>query len=255
MDGRDSVTDSALQVFPFEQSVVLRAGATPEGIAYVIAADVCAVAGHGNVSQALARLDDDEKGLISNDTPGGKQSLAYVTESGFYALVLTFRLRKDHPNYAQLKRFRKWVTSKVLPAIRQTGRYEEQPAPGPPAIQNGDARLRRLDVISEMLVSIREVVEQQIEQEQRLTVVESKADAALASASGDTGFVTVLGYCNIHGIKLDRAGMARAGAALTKACEAAGIPTRKAPHEIYGRVGLYPVELLDRWAERFKIKS
>jgi len=90
---------------------------------WFIAADVCRVLELGNTSQALTRLDEDEKGVTTNDTLGGAQRMSIINESGLYALVLTSRKE-------QAKRFRKWITSEVLPAIRRTGRYEH---PGIPA--------------------------------------------------------------------------------------------------------------------------
>lgn len=83
------------------------------------AKDVCEILGLENSSQAISRLDDDEKGVISSDTPGGKQKLAAVNESGLYNLI--FQSRKP-----EAKKFRKWVTSEVLPCIRKHGQY---PAP------------------------------------------------------------------------------------------------------------------------------
>lgn len=94
---------------------------------WFIAADVCRVLELGNTSQALTRLDEDEKGVTTNDTLGGAQRMSIINESGLYALVLTSRKE-------QAKRFRKWITSEVLPAIRRTGRYEH---PGIPANDTG----------------------------------------------------------------------------------------------------------------------
>jgi prophage antirepressor-like protein len=81
-----------------------------------VAKDVCEVLGIANARDALQRLDDDEKGVATTDTLGGKQTLATVYESGLYALIFTSRKE-------EAKAFRKWVTSEVLPAIRKTGAY------------------------------------------------------------------------------------------------------------------------------------
>jgi prophage antirepressor-like protein len=81
-----------------------------------VAADVCAVLEISNVSQACSYLDEDEKGIISSDTLGGKQDLLCVSESGLYSLVL--RSRKP-----QAKAFKKWITAEVIPSIRKTGQY------------------------------------------------------------------------------------------------------------------------------------
>ena len=77
------------EVFEYEGHNVRVAG-TPESPLFV-AADVCRVLGIGNPSQAMARLDEDEKGIILNDTPSGDQKMLCVTESGLYSLILGSR--------------------------------------------------------------------------------------------------------------------------------------------------------------------
>lgn len=93
-----------------------------DGEPWFVAADVCRVLEIGNPSQALTRLDDDEKGIISINTRGGEQPMCVVNESGLYALVLKSR-KPD------AKRFRKWLTSEVVPSIRKNGIYLNPNAP------------------------------------------------------------------------------------------------------------------------------
>lgn len=88
-----------------------------DGMPWFVAMDVCAALDIRNPRDAVARLEDDEKGVGTADTLGGAQEVGVVNESGLYALVFTSRK-------AAAKRFRKWVTAEVLPTIRQTGRYE-----------------------------------------------------------------------------------------------------------------------------------
>jgi prophage antirepressor-like protein len=105
---------SALQLFKFEHQpvrVVL-----VDGEPHFVARDVCSAIGLTNISMALGRLDDDEKGFNPIDTPGGAQSMATLSESGLYSLVL----RSDKKEAAK---FRRWVTHKVLPEIRRTGSF------------------------------------------------------------------------------------------------------------------------------------
>lgn len=85
---------------------------------WFVANDVCQALGYTNPRKAVAdHLDDDEKGVTSSDTLGGKQQLTIISESGLYALVL--RSRKP-----EARKFAKWVTSEVLPTIRKTGSYQ-----------------------------------------------------------------------------------------------------------------------------------
>lgn len=65
---------------------------------------------------AARMLDDDERGAHIVSTLGGEQELTIINESGLYSLIL--RSRKP-----EAKRFKKWITSEVLPAIRKTGSY------------------------------------------------------------------------------------------------------------------------------------
>lgn len=86
------------------------------GEPWFIAKDVCDILGIKNSRHALILLDADEKGVILTDTPGGKQEMATVNESGLYSLIMNSRK-------PEAKAFRKWVTSEVLPAIRKDGGY------------------------------------------------------------------------------------------------------------------------------------
>ena len=83
---------------------------------WFVAKDVCNALTINNHNDAISRLDDDEKGVATIDTLGGKQSMSIINESGLYNLI--FQSRKP-----EAKAFRKWVTSEVLPSIRRTGRY------------------------------------------------------------------------------------------------------------------------------------
>lgn len=85
-----------------------------DGQPWFVAADVCAALRYKNPSQTVAdHLDADERAIAMIGRQGDTN---IINESGLYALVL--RSRKP-----EARRFAKWVTSEVLPAIRQTGRY------------------------------------------------------------------------------------------------------------------------------------
>lgn len=93
-----------------------------DGEPWWIAKDVCSILDLNNVSMALDGLEDDEKGISKVDTLGGKQNMAIINESGLYSLIL----RSNKP---EAKKFKKWVTSEVLPSIRKTGKYEIESDP------------------------------------------------------------------------------------------------------------------------------
>lgn len=85
------------------------------------APDVARALDYRTANDMTRILDEDEKGTQIVRTPGGDQEVSVISESGLYSAIL--RSRKP-----EAKKFRKWVTSEVLPAIRRTGRYEA-PAP------------------------------------------------------------------------------------------------------------------------------
>lgn len=89
---------------------------TLEGEPWFVAADVCRALGLGNSRQTLSYLDDDEKGVITSDTLGGKQEMSTINEPGLYSLIL--RSRKP-----EAKAFKRWITHEVIPEIRKTGGY------------------------------------------------------------------------------------------------------------------------------------
>ena len=64
------------------------------GAAWFVGSDVCDCLEIGNSRDAAASLDDDEKGTHSVSTPGGRQMMSIVSESGLYALVLSSRKRR-----------------------------------------------------------------------------------------------------------------------------------------------------------------
>lgn len=107
---------NGIQSFSFEGAQVRTV--LVDGDPWWVANDVCAVIGIVNVGNALARLDEDEKGSIrlTDGTPGNPNR-AIVNEPGLYSLLL----RSDKP---QARAFKRWITHEVIPAIRRTGRYE-----------------------------------------------------------------------------------------------------------------------------------
>ena len=102
--------------FSFENMAVRTLG-TPEHPLFV-ALDVCSALGYAKARNAVAQHVDPEDLIKSDiDTNGGRQTINCVNESGLYALIFGSKLESA-------KRFKRWVTSEVLPAIRKTGRYE-----------------------------------------------------------------------------------------------------------------------------------
>lgn len=106
-----------------------------KGEPWFVAKDVCDILGIKNSRDSLAKiLDEDEKGVAKVYTPGGPQEMQIINEPGLYSLLM----RSNKP---EAKPFRKWVTGKVLPAIRKYGFYVH---PSARLSWQEEAKLKRL---------------------------------------------------------------------------------------------------------------
>ena len=91
-----------------------------DGETYFVGKDVASALGYTNTNQALIKhIDEEDKQTSRFEMGGQKYSMTVINESGLYSLILSSKLESA-------KRFKRWVTSEVLPAIRQNGRYELQ---------------------------------------------------------------------------------------------------------------------------------
>lgn len=107
--------------------------------------DVCKSLEIKNATDVLKRLEDDE---VTRLNLGGQAGITnFATESGLYAVIL----RSDKPN---AKKFRRWITSEVIPSIRKTGEY-------------------KVKALSPQLQLMQGLLNQMAEQEQRLQGVEN----------------------------------------------------------------------------------
>lgn len=107
-----------LQTFTYNNAQVRTV--EKNGEPWFVLKDVCDVLGLDSPHKVADRLDEDEKGRNSIPTPGGKQEMTVISESGLYYVIL----RSDKK---EAKPFRKWVTAVVLPSIRKTGSYSTKP--------------------------------------------------------------------------------------------------------------------------------
>lgn len=107
---------SALAIFSFENSQVRTLGTAETPL--FVAIDICTALGLSNARKAVADHVDTEDIIKAEiETKGGRQTVNCVNESGLYALIFGSKLENA-------KRFKRWVTNEVLPAIRKQGHYE-----------------------------------------------------------------------------------------------------------------------------------
>lgn len=89
---------------------------TKDGQPWFVAVDVCNILEIGNPTQALTRLDEDEKDTIILNEGIGNPEKSVVSETGLYSLILGSRKQ-------EAKQFKRWITHEVIPSIRKHGAY------------------------------------------------------------------------------------------------------------------------------------
>ena len=107
---------SELQIFKNAEFGSIRT-LTINGEPYFVGRDVAEILGYSNSRKALAdHVDEEDKGVTKCDTLGGTQEMTVINESGLYSLLLGSKL-------PTARKFKRWVTSEVLPTIRRHGVY------------------------------------------------------------------------------------------------------------------------------------
>ena len=111
-----------------------------DGKPWFVGKDVAVALGYCDPADAIrTHVDKEDKGVGETPTPGGKQRVIIINESGLYSLILGSKL-------GSAKRFKRWVTSEVLPAIRKTGSYDmDEYSPEMKAILMHDKKLVKID--------------------------------------------------------------------------------------------------------------
>lgn len=113
-----------------------------EGVPYFVGKDVATILGYSNSRKALMdHVDADDKGVTKCDTLGGSQELTVINESGLYSLILSSKM-------PTAKKFKRWVTSEVLPSIRKNGAYLTT-AKLEEVMNNPDAWIKMLTALKE----------------------------------------------------------------------------------------------------------
>ena len=106
-----------IQIFKHEVFGEIRTMTDEKGEVFFVGKDVATTLGYSDSRKAIrVHVDEEDKGVDEMATPGGKQKVILINESGLYSLVLSSKL-------PQAKAFKRWVTSEVLPQIRKTGGY------------------------------------------------------------------------------------------------------------------------------------
>lgn len=114
-----------------------------DGTIWAAGKDVAAALGYKDTAKAVKNhVDDGDLGVGEMPTPSGTQTMTIINESGLYSLILSSKL-------PSAKRFKHWVTSEVLPAIRRSGSYTTAESKAIPSrTLTSDDYIRAADIIA-----------------------------------------------------------------------------------------------------------
>jgi len=149
-----------------------------DGELWFVGKEVATILGYSNTRQALKRhVDEEDKVVAKLDTLGGKQKMNIINESGLYSLILKSKL-------PSAKNFKHWVTAEVLPAIRKTGAYIEEPK------QIVDTYFSKLDeadklIIKNMFIQIKKQQEEILKLKPKAEFAEEVNNADNTISIGD----------------------------------------------------------------------
>lgn len=152
-----------LQVFNNDEFGTVRT-LTIDDEPWFVGKDVAEILGYSNPRKAISdHVDSEDKGVTKCYTLGGNQDLTVINESGLYSLILSSKM----PN---AKRFKRWVTSEVLPSIRKHGVYAIDEV-----LENPDTLIKALTKLKEERARVKALNETVAIQNQQIAEMQPKA--------------------------------------------------------------------------------
>ena len=209
-----------MQIMPFDyESKEVRLIQDEDSRLWWVASDVCEILGLSNTTEALRGLDDDEKSTLRISEGGPERNI--INEPGLYSLII----RSNKPD---AKHFKRWITHKVLPSIRKTGRYE---------IDNPS----EIDLIIKSAQALKKLESNQIEHDKRLSNLEAKSH----QNSGQTGYWTITAWCRLNNLKISLDEAMKKGRVAVKISKEWGAEIGKVHDERFGVVNSYREDVLE----------
>lgn len=200
---------------------------------YFVGKDVALILGYTNPQKALRDHVDEEDRTVNESFTVNGTAATLINESGLYSLILSSKL-------PSAKKFKRWVTSEVLPEIRRTGAYSRIPKSYPEALR----------------LYADEVEQKELMQKQRDEAIRTKAwisDKKTATAMNTASQKSKeaeklkikldleMSYATVKKVELET-GRKYNWQNLKKYCQSAGLGWNKAFDANYGSVNSYPAE-------------
>lgn len=167
-----------MQLFNFEDQQVRTL--LIDSVPYFVGKDVTDILGYKNASKALIdHVDDEDK--LNNETLSslGQRGGWLINESGLYSLILSSQM-------PDAKKFKHWVTSEVLPAIRKTGSYQIPQTPEEQlklTMQVTNRLVGRVDKVEKDLQHIKDTAE--VDEQQRYELLQARKARVMKACGGE----------------------------------------------------------------------
>ena len=189
-----------------------------DGEPWFVGKDIADALGYQNGSRDIDRHVDSEDRQLSSISDGSQtRNVIVINESGIYALVFGSKLESA-------RRFKRWITSEVLPQIRKTGAY---------------APKSQIEILQ---MSINQLVEQ----EKRLNSFENRLDAIEAkSITTPAEYYTIAGFANIRKVRVDMNRAVLLGRKASKLSREYGYEIGKTTDPRFGTVNTYHSDILN----------
>lgn len=177
---------NGLQIFNNKEFGNVRAVVVND-LPWFVGKDVCEAFGDTNYRRSLSNIDESDKGVSQIDTPGGKQNMVVINESGLYSLLFQMQPQKAkgvsqndtliNERIEKLHRFKHWVTSEVLPSIRKNGGY----IAGQETMSDEELMAKALLVANNKIAERDKIIEQKQARIEQMKPKEIFADAVATS--------------------------------------------------------------------------
>lgn len=216
---------ASIEIFKNESFGEVRVSGTSEKPLFCLA-DLC-YALDLSPNDVRRRLDD---GVVSThpitDSLGREQQANFVNEDGLYDVILDSRK-------PQAKAFRKWITSDVLPSIRKTGQYQSPASLSPSELI---LKLAQINVENERKVK---------ELEEKTEALQSELNEVKQRTTTDLHQSTIVAYVTRNNISLDVTRYGAMGRKASSICKKRHIEITKINDVRWGKVNVFPDEILD----------
>jgi len=217
-----------------------------DGEPWFVVLDVCRVLEIADARRAASRIEEADRRRTPVHSPerGQYRDTWVVNESGLYELVFA-------SNKPEARRFRRWITSEVLPQIRKTGSYSTTLSPAEMLLQQ-----------CQMLVEQERRTRAIEEQNRRISSRQEAQDEILDDFGGEIGTlrvdvetlkenherVTAIGFANLRRVRSDVDFLRQLGIKAAALARYYGVPISRAHSTVWGEVNAWPLEI---WDEAF----